>query len=371
MAKIETQTIQLHVIPHNPQFQVRSSGTDDFHVSQMAETYRQWVEDRADDPHLRCPIPPPVLFKVGGVYHLVAGFNRLAAMKAAGLTEAEFEVHLGVKMSDAAVYAAESNLTHTALKLKKEDVKNALLMYYDHVTDAKKTADTVLAKKFCVHRKTVRAWLEAHDDARKDQKDRTGADGKTKKTVAGEAKPTLFEEPKAEPPPEPEKQAEESGDVANWPRGPVSPPSPEMPPPRAEGEYPPDERFMPNAAEAVKICGTLSGVKAAMERVRADLTRLFPDLQHPVAKRIQFGATFEGDLTHLIRTIKDNLPEMTCPVCAGTCTVSDSDGSKCRSCDGYGLVSRGFAERHAAKWQTAGERYEKLAQMCDIAEVEA
>lgn len=363
MGTIATKTLPLSVLPRDSEFQVRESGVDEWHVGQMAQVYREWKADGGE-----CPIPKPVVFKIGAVYHPVAGFNRIAAMREAGLDGAEFEVRAGFSKSDAAVFAAESNLDHTALLMKKADVKRALLLYYDNVLDAKLLADGVLAKKFRVDRSTVGRWLKEHDPDREEQTERVGSDGRTTKVAASSKKA----EPEAD---SPTVTLFDGGHEADAP--PVAstgqgssppPPSPEKARGRATDDYPPDERFMPNAAEAEAICNTFASVKATLEGVRKRMRELLPDKDHPVAgQMIDLHGQFAADLNALIETLGHNRPEAVCPLCVGT-TLREND-DPCGTCNRYGFMGRTDAAGNKAMWKRTGDRYDKLVKQADLSEV--
>lgn len=366
MPEMKTQVVKLHLIPKNPKFQVRENGTDAFHVSRM-----QMVYERHKAAGTTCPIPPPRLFKIGNVYHLTRGFNRLEAMLAAGIEQAEFEVVVGATMSDAAVDASEGNLENTGLPMKKGDVKRAVIMFYDNVKNASLLTDKALAEKYNVHRTTIAGWLNEHDPDRAEQKERVDADGvKHRVTTKGDKK-------KAEPKDEPKESEVDlfaEATVSETDTGgdePTAPPSPEIDTPaRKDGEYPPDERFMPNAEDAANITAVFTSIVARMKQVKADMAKLLPNPQHPIANRLHLHTTFLPNLGVMIDDIINNTPSHVCPDCAGTTTKLD--GLECLSCSGYGMVAAGDADAMKQSWKAeSGDRYNRLAKEADIAEAVA
>lgn len=142
-----------------------------------------------------------------------------------------------------------------------------------------------------------------------------------------------------------------------------------MPPPRAEGEYPPDERFMPNAAEAVRISTEFASLKSQMEAVRRRMRSLFPERGHPVADQmIDFHGQFTADLNALIDTLGRNKPDAVCPLCVGT-TVREN-GDPCQSCNKYGFMASTDASGNKGMWARTGRRYDDLCKQADLTEVE-
>ena len=373
MGKVTVEMIKLSRLPHTNQFQVRDSGVDEFHVHRMAEVYRAWKAQADAGEGVECPIPPPDVFLIGGVYHPVAGFNRLAGMREAGLTEAVVRVHTGFSVPQAKLFSAQSNLENTGLPLNKASTKTALLMYYDNSPDAATLTDEFLAKKYRVHRTTVMRWLKDHDASRSDQTERKDGDGKTHK-VNAKPKPKepdadLFAPDDAETPP---PRADARPPEVVVPAGPVTPtvPSPENRPERKAGEYPPDERFMPNAAEAAKLAAAFRSVVARMTAVKSEMKALLPDPQHPIANRMHLHTTFLPRLAELIEDVVANTPTHTCPRCAGT-TVK-ADGKDCRECGGYGLVAAGDADQMKGAWaKGSGEWYDRLVREADLTEAMA
>ena len=364
---MKTQVVKLHLIPKNPKFQVRKHGTDTFHITRMQLVYERHKADGT-----KCPIPPPRLFKIGNVYYPTRGFHRIEAMIAAGIEQAEFEVVVGATISDAAVDASEGNLDNTGLSMKPEDVKRAVVMRYDHAIGDKILTDKALAEKYGVHRTTIAKWLNEHDPRRAEQTERVDADGVKHKLNArkGDKKKS---EPKDEPK-EPEVDLFAEDTVSATDTGgeeSAAPPSPEIDTPaRKDGEYPPDERFMPNAEDAANITAVFTSIVARMKQVKSDMAKLLPNPQHPIANRLHLHTTFLPNLGVMIDDIINNTPSHVCPDCAGTTTKLD--GLECLSCSGYGMVAAGDADAMKQSWKAeSGDRYNRLAKEADIAEAVA
>lgn len=362
MVKTEYRTVKLSQIPHSPKFQVRKKGTDKFHVARLTLAYTRWKEEGGE-----CPVERPVLWKIGNIYHLTKGFHRLEAMRSAGLTEAEFEVRLGGTISDAAIHASESNNDHNALPMNKDDTKIALLMYYDHVLDAKLLTDKALGERFHIDRRTVKSWLAEHDDQRSQQTERIRRDGKKVAVQTKAATMDIPVEDESEEVAEPEIISGQ-GSVAVEDKGePLFAPQP-LPDPRKKDEYPPDPRFMPNAEEAAKLAKEFASFRASLSHIAGRLKALLPDPSHPIANRMHLHTTFLPTIGSLIEDLVNNSPTDTCPKCAGTTLLAD--GTVCRDCNGYGLVSAGDAAEMKGQWKAgSGERYDALVREADISEM--
>lgn len=341
---------------------------DEFHAERMQVAYERWKAALADDPSLPCPLPPPRAYKIGGVYWLTRGFHRVTAMRAAGVERAEFEVVVGGTKGQAVVDAMESNREHTALGLRRPDMRRTFLKWYDHHPEAGAWTDKALGDHFGVDRTTVRRWLKEHDAGRAERTERVGRDGKT--LTVGGGTPT---HEKRAATPDLSASPESDDDPAQV--APVSPPEGVgiAHPPEAGGrkadEYPADGRFMPHADGAARVAAVMGGVKARLERVRADMRELFGgDPRHPVAARMHYFSTFDGNLTAMIADLAANAPEAVCPDCAGTGVV---DGGACGTCGGYGFIDRGTANGLKGRWKETGPRYDEMCKMADLAEVEA
>ncbi len=130
--------------------------------------------------------------------------------------------------------------------------------------------------------------------------------------------------------------------------------------PEEDPENPPaDQRFMPNAAEAVALADSFKNLVSRLRAARTDLRKCFPDeshLKHRLALRINFGE-FDAQLSDLIETLDRNLPECVCPPCCGTGTEGGKD---CKYCDGYGIVDRHHHDGLKAKWKHTRPRLLEL-----------
>lgn len=120
----------------------------------------------------------------------------------------------------------------------------------------------------------------------------------------------------------------------------------------------PDQRFMPNAAEAAALSDQFRNWIARIRAVRTEMRKALPDREHVIAARIDFGG-FDAQLTELVDTLDRNIPEHVCPVCCGT--GATEEGAACKFCDGYGIVDKGHHDGLKAKWKHTRARFEQLA----------
>jgi len=120
----------------------------------------------------------------------------------------------------------------------------------------------------------------------------------------------------------------------------------------------PDQRFMPNAAEAAAFAEQFRNWIARIRAVRTEMRKALPDREHVMANRIDFGS-FDAHLTELVDTLDRNVPEHVCPVCCGTGATEDA--ATCKFCDGYGIVDKGHHGGLKAKWKHTRARFEQLA----------
>lgn len=335
--------------------QVRDDGDNTDHIESLAEAYKAWKEEGGS-----CPIPPPVVYFDGKKHILSSGFSRFAGAKKAGLTELDCEVRPG-KWADADLYGAEANLDQRALPLRPKAIKRAFVKQLHYKPGM---LHSYYAKLFSVTPQTIGRWIKEVAPELVALKERLREDGTTVKVGGGGSKPKGDDKP-AVPKKTDSTPVAEDADEPHVVVSPGTLPETETEPMRKAGEYPPDERFMPHAADAKAMAAAMLSAKRSLEAVRAELRKLFHDPKHVIASRLHYHSTFDGNLTAMIEDLRVNAPTHVCPDCAGTGEV---DGQPCRTCDGYGLMSESQQSPLASKWKKTGEKYNSLAKEANLAE---
>lgn len=355
MPATATETLKLSKIETEDAIQPRAGGLNAEHVDGMAEVYRRVKAGEIDNP-----IPAPVVWKVGKRYILTQGFHRRAAAAKAGLTELEVEVRAG-EMAAAAIDALTSNREHTALFRTNDDKRRAVLELQKWLPPNQSSGS--IADLLGVSREFVERLLEKHFPERSKQTTRVDKGGKERKVTSRKGATVA-------PPKMPTGVTMPDGTVVSIHVGDdgeetVLPPAGTDGPVEKKGEYPPDARFMPNAEDAGKVVAEFKNWKARLEAVRSEMRRRFPERGCVPADRIDFHGQFQAYLGDLITTLGENLPEYTCPACAGT---GDDGGNACQACDGYGMVSATGADSNKRRWQKTGDVYADLCKQADYAE---
>lgn len=334
--------------------QVRKPGENAAHIDKLAEAYKAWAE--AGGP---CPIPPPVVYECDGRYVLAEGFSRTSGAEKAGLTELEYEVRPGA-WEDAHHFGGRANLRNNSLPLSAEAVREAFVRELTYVPDM---THGYYAGLFSVTPQTIGRWIKEVAPELAARKERRRGDGTVVQVRGGGRKPKGADKPAASNQDDKTKTAGGGGksDAAAT----STTPETEIAPERKRGEYPPDERFMPHAADAKTVAAAMLAAKRSLEAVRAELRKLFADPKHVVAARLHYHSTFDGNLTAMIEDLGVNAPTHVCPDCAGT---GEADGVPCRTCDGYGLMSATQQSPLAGRWKKTGGKYDALCKRADLAE---
>ena len=294
----------------------------------------------------------PTVWKIGDTYKLAKGFHRIAAMKRANLSKAEFLVREGTE-EECAVDALCSNQTHGLKRTnpdKQRCVEGLLKLKPDwsngKIAEESGVSVSTISK--------VRTQLEDKRDIPKVER-RKGRDGKSRASERAVVKPKqatpahafapdIFEyiQPESLEADEPASgdstlQKSSSTDSAG-----ADPCEPTIHP-----------EFMPNAIEAANAVEVLSTWISRLASLRSDMSNCYPK-RHVLARRIDLPELL-GEIDDMIARLDGQRPEFPCPSCCGTTHLES--GRACLICDTWGMIGREHYNNTKASWKKTMPRY--------------
>jgi hypothetical protein len=231
MNTMSNRLLKISDIVIDRSIQPRANGLDEDHVLDLVAAY-----DRGE------PVPPPVVWNIGGVWKASQGYHRLEAQIRRGVVSLECEVRTGTEI-DCAIDALTSNREHLGLKRTNADKRRAvdrLLELCPGWTDRRIAEKAGVSDPFVAERRSLVLTVSTSEPQK-----RVGKDGRniTVKPKSGAKKGRTASSKGETKAPEPETKAPETETPAvsaepqpatnSPPATPQREPKPEPPPPTA------------------------------------------------------------------------------------------------------------------------------------------